>query len=99
MEALEIAVFNYDVMSSEDLKNYTGLEKTKFDAVKEMMDRFKPLNYWTGKAVSSFSGSDQLLIFLKRLKLDLPYFGLSKKVFCKHNNNTKHFFNILEYFS
>ncbi|XP_065057293.1 uncharacterized protein LOC135685315 [Rhopilema esculentum] len=77
--ALEIAVFKYDVMSAEDIKNYTGLEKTKFDAVKEMIDRFKPLNYWTGKAVTSISGSDQLLIFLMRLKLDLPYFDLARR--------------------
>ena len=72
-------MFNHDIMSAEDLKNYTGLEKTKFDAVKVMIDRFKPLNYWTGKAVTSISGSDQLLIFLKRLKLDLPYFDFARR--------------------
>ena len=75
--ALEKALFRYEVLTDEDIKNYTGLEKTRFDAVKEMIDRFKPLNYWTGKAVTSISSSDQLLMFLMRLKLDLPYFDLA----------------------
>jgi len=47
--ALENALFRYKVLSDEEIKNYTGLERAKLDAVKEMIDHFKPLHYWTGK--------------------------------------------------
>ena len=77
--ALEKALLRYKALSDTDIKTYTGLEWGKFDAVKEMIDRFKPLTYWTGKAVTSISSSDQLLMFLMRLKLDLPYFDLARR--------------------
>ena len=77
--ALKTAIFRYEVLTDEDIKNYTGLDKAKFDTVKEMIDRFKPLNYWTGKPVVSISSSDQLLMFIMRLKLDLPYFDLARR--------------------
>jgi len=76
---LENVLFRYKVLSDEEIKNYTGLERAKYDAVKEMIDLFKPLNYWTGKAVTSISSSDQLLMFLMRLKLDLPYFDFARR--------------------
>ena len=75
--ALEKALVRYKALSGEDTKNYTGLERGNFDAVKEMIDRFKPLTYWTGKADTSISSSHQLLMFLMRLNLDLPYFDLA----------------------
>jgi len=46
---LENVLFRYKVLSDEEIKNYTGLERAKLDAVKEMIDHFKPLHYWTGK--------------------------------------------------
>ena len=44
--ALEKALFRYEVLRDEDIKNYTGLVRTRFDAVEEMIHRFKPLSCW-----------------------------------------------------
>ena len=51
--ALEEALFRNEVLKDEDITNYTGLERIRLDPVKETIDCFKPLTYWTGKAVTS----------------------------------------------
>ena len=62
--ALEKRSFCYKNLSDADVKNYTGLENSVFQVVVEMVIRFSPLNYWSGKPVKSISPEDQLLIFL-----------------------------------
>ena len=54
----------------------------------EMVDQFSPLNYWSGKPVKSITHEDQLLIFLIRLHLDLPYSDIAKRysVYQKQSN-------------
>jgi hypothetical protein len=44
-----------------------------------MIKRFSPLKYWTGKTVISISVEDEILIFLMKLRLDLPYFDLGSR--------------------
>ena len=65
-------------MDDANIKAYTGIEKSIFTVMVETVDQFS-LNYWSGKPVKSITPEDQLLIFLIRLRLDLPYFDIAKR--------------------
>ncbi|XP_065067592.1 THAP domain-containing protein 1-like [Rhopilema esculentum] len=80
IERLKPRIFNFSTLTNDEIRNYTGLESSKFLAVVEMIESFQPLTYWSGKTVNSLSSSDQLLIFLMKMKLDLPYFDLAKRL-------------------
>ena len=79
IERLKPRLFNFSTLTNDEIRNYTSLESSKFLAVVEMIESFQPLTYWSGKTVNSLSSSDQLLIFLMKMKLDLPYFDLAKR--------------------
>ena len=76
---LRARIFSYDSLSKEEVKNYTGLDQSAFNIMVQMIERFQPLRYWSGKTVNSISSSDQLLMFLMKVKLDLPYFDLARR--------------------
>ena len=76
---LETMSFRFKNMNDADIKAYTGIEKSIFNVMVETVDQFSPLNYWSGKPVKSITPEDQLLIFLIRLRLDLPYFDIAKR--------------------
>ncbi len=79
VEISEKMCFRYKNLSETDIKNYTGIEKPVFKMMIDTIETFAPLNFWSGKPVKSISPEDQLLIFLMRLRLDLPYFDLSRR--------------------
>ena len=79
IERLKLRLFNFSTVTNDEIRNYTGLESSKFFAVVEMIESFQPLTPWSGKTANSLSSSDQLLILLMKKKLDLPYFELAKK--------------------
>ena len=79
IEEMEKSYFRFKNLTAIKVKQYTGLEKQIFEAIIAMIQRFSPLNYWSGKPVTSISIEDQLLILLMRLKLDLPYFDLARR--------------------
>ena len=55
------------------------MEQPVFQHVCDMLRRFFPLNYWSGKTVTTISMEDEVLILLMKLKLDLPYFDLARR--------------------
>jgi len=95
---LKQKLFSYANLSKEELKRYTGLDKTNFDAVTRTIGRFEPLTYWSGKSVSSITSSDQLLIFIMKLRLDLPYFDLAKRYSVSHTTIQNVFLTYLHVF-
>ena len=74
---LEATRFRFKNMNDADIRAYTGIEKSMFNVMVETMDQFSPLNYWSGKPVKT--PEDQLLFFLIRLCLDLPYIDIAKR--------------------
>ena len=76
---LEKKRFLYGNLTDTDVKNYTGIEHSIFKVIVQTLEDFAPLNYWSGKPVKSISPEDQLLIFLMRLRLDLPYYDIAKR--------------------
>jgi len=76
---MDKSLFKFNNLTDVEIKQYTGLEKKTFETVIGVVERFSPLNYWSGKPVTSICREDQLLIFLMRLKLDLPYFDLARR--------------------
>lgn len=76
---LEMRRFSFRNLGADLIKNYTGIDKQVFEVIVEMIERFQPLNYWSGKPVRSISSEDQLLIFLIRLKLNLPYYDIAQR--------------------
>lgn len=78
-QQLEEKLFRYKNLKENLIKSYTGLEASVFETVFQMIKRFFPLRYWSGKPVTSISVEDELLIFLMKLRLDLPYFDLGAR--------------------
>jgi len=78
-EQMDKSLFKFNNLTDVEIKQYTGLEKKTFETVIGVVERFSPLNYWSGKPVTSICKEDQLLIFFMRLKLDLPYFDLARR--------------------
>ena len=76
---LQEKLFRFKNLTEYQLKSYTGLELSVFQTIIEMIKRFFPLKYWTGKTVTKISVEDELLIFLTKLRLDLPYFDLGSR--------------------
>ena len=77
IEALEKKRFCFENLNASNIKNYTGIDKSIFQVIANTIKKFSPLNYWSGFQVKSISLEDQLLIFLMRLRLDLPYYDLA----------------------
>ena len=71
---LQKQLFRLENLSVDQLKSYTTLESAVFKIICEMIKHFFPLKYWTGKTVE-----DELLIFIMKLRLDLPYFDLATR--------------------
>ena len=76
---LEMRRFLFRNLGADLIKNYTGIDKQVFEVIVDMIEMFQPLNYWSGKPVQSISSEDQLLIFLIRLKLNLPYHDIAQR--------------------
>ena len=76
---LERKLFRYNNLLETEIKSYTGKDKADFEVVAQMIARFFPLKYWSGKPVTSISHQNQILICCMKLKLDLPYFDLAKR--------------------
>ena len=76
---LEIKLFRYKNLLETEIKSYTGIDLADFEVIAKMIARFSPLKYWSGKPVTSIGHQDQILICCMKLKLDLPYFDLSKR--------------------
>lgn len=74
---LELMAFRFENLTESQVKDYTNITKAGFLSVNALIDRFRPLTYWTGSRVRSISDEDQLLICLIKLKLDLPMFDLA----------------------
>eukprot|EP00795_Rhopilema_esculentum_P010116 gene10116-18778_t len=49
IERLKPRIFNFSTLTNDEIRNYTGLESSKFLAVVEMIESFQPLTYWSGK--------------------------------------------------
>jgi len=79
IECLQKLTFTFSNLSDTDVKNYTGVATSIFEAIVDMIKVVSPLNYWSGKAVGTISVENQLLICLMRLRLDLPYFDLAQR--------------------
>ncbi|XP_065068263.1 uncharacterized protein LOC135693661 [Rhopilema esculentum] len=79
IEELEGKVFKYENLSSEDILNYTSLNKDAFEVLLCLLNRFKPFNYWYGFEVKSVNSKNQLLISLMKLKMDIPFFDLATR--------------------
>ena len=71
--------FRFENLTGSQVKDYTNVAGSAFLSVNALIDRFRPLNYWTGSWVRSISNEDQLLICLMKLKLDLPMFDLATR--------------------
>ena len=93
-EALRKRIFKWENLSEEDIKTYTGLDASVFNTVVAMIERFQSLSYWSGKPVNSITSHNQLLIFLMRLRRDMPYFDLAKRYGVSHTTIQNIFFNI-----
>ena len=76
---LENRVFTFERLSEDDIKGYTNLSKRAFLRLDKLINAFRPLKYWTGCEVVKISDKDQLLIFLMKLKLDVPLFDIAKR--------------------
>jgi len=76
---LESKLFRFDNLSDIKVKDYTNLTKRAFLSLNRLLDRFRPLKYWTGSEVVRVSNEDQLLICLLKLKLDMPLFDIAKR--------------------
>lgn len=76
---LKPKVLTVDSMTESDILKFTGLHQAIFNVVVRVIKRFEPLNYWSGKAVKSISSSNQLLIFLMKMKFNYPYFYVAKQ--------------------
>ena len=48
------------------INSYTGFDRPVFENIVQMIDRFSPLQYWSGKAVTSNSRQDRMLLFIAR---------------------------------
>ena len=79
IKELQGKVFCYENLNNKDIQNYTTLTKVAFEELSQLLAHFKPLNYWYGFEVKSLSHSDQLLVCLMKLKLDVPLFDLAKR--------------------
>ena len=66
---LEMRRFLFRNLGADAIKSYTGIDKQVFEVIVDMIERFQPLKYWSGKPVRSISSEDQFLIFLIRLNL------------------------------
>ena len=77
IEALGKKHFCFENLSDSNIKSYTGIDKPIFEVIANTIKKFLPLNYWSGFQVKSISLEDQLLIFLMKLRLDLPYYDLA----------------------
>jgi len=71
--------FCFKNLSDSDVKNYTGIDRSVFQVIVSTIEKFSPLNMWSGFPVKSICLEDQLLILLLRLRLDLPYFDLASR--------------------
>ena len=71
--------FCYKNLSDFDVKTYTGIDRSVFQGIVTTIEKFSPLNLWSGFPVKSICLEDQLLILLLRLRLDLPYFDLASR--------------------
>ncbi len=60
----------------DQLRQYTTLEPAVFQTLREMVKRFLPLKYWSGKTVTSISVEEE---FPLKLKFELPYFDLANR--------------------
>ncbi len=76
---LEKNMFNYKNLKDHEIQRYTGISKAVFNSLASLIQRFTPLNYWSGSSFTSVSIEDQLLILLMKLRLDLPYFDLARR--------------------
>ena len=76
---LEKRVFTFERLSEDDIKGYTNLSKRAFLRLDKLINAFTTLKYWTGCEVVKISEKDQLLIFLMKLKLDVPLFDIAKR--------------------
>ena len=90
-EELRKKQFLFPNLNDTLIKSYTGLDRPVFEKIVQMIDRFSPLQYWSGKAVTSMSRHDQLLLFIARLRLDLPYFDLATR-FCVSHTTVQNIF-------
>ena len=70
-------LFTFENLSIQDIKNYTNLTKDAFLALDELLEKFRPFNYWSGSEVTQTSDKNQLLICLIKLKLDVLRFLLT----------------------
>ena len=41
-----------------------------------MVERFSPLNYWSGKQVKSITPEDELLILFIKIHLEIPHYDI-----------------------
>ena len=54
-------------MSDTDVKTYTGIARSIFEAILDMIKVVSPLTYWPGKEFRTSSVENQLLICPMRL--------------------------------
>ena len=71
--------FRFENLSVDQLKSYTTLQPAVFKIIYEMIKHFFPSKCWTEKTVTSITVEDELLIFIMKLRLDLPYFDLATR--------------------
>ena len=76
---LESKVFCYENLSDVQVREYTNIDRKAFRSLVILIDCFQPLSYWSGSDVVSINKENQLLIFIAKLKIDLPYFDLANK--------------------
>lgn len=77
-------LFRYENFSDHTITNYTGLSRDNFLIIKDVIERFQPLSYWSGDRVTKLSSKDQLLLFLMKLRLDLPYYDVAFRFHVSH---------------
>ena len=79
IKMLDKKLFMFENLSNQDIKNYTNLTKDAFLALDELLEKFRPFDYWSGSEVTQINDKNQLLICLMKLKLDVPLFDLATR--------------------
>ena len=88
-------LFRFENLSDTEVIQYTTLTKGSFLCLHSFIERFQPLEYWTGCQVVSISSKDQLLIFLTKAKLDFPFFVLAREYSTTRTTITNVFFTYM----